>query len=70
MTDIPRSSIARTAKLVGLPLGHAGRAALGVGPDVPVTECDARRTDSAKQVLLVLLQHLAAKARGELVTTP
>ena len=31
VTDIPRSSIARTAKLVGLPLGHAGRAALGVG---------------------------------------
>ena len=34
MTDIPRSSIARTAKLVGLPLGHAGRAALGVGKRV------------------------------------
>ena len=34
VTDIPRSSFARTAKLVGLPLGHAGRAALGVGKRV------------------------------------
>ncbi len=34
VSDIPRSSIARTAKLVGLPLGHAGRAALGVGKRV------------------------------------
>ena len=34
VSEIPRSSIARTAKLVGLPLGHAGRAALGVGKRV------------------------------------
>jgi len=34
VTDIPRSSIARTAKLVGLPLGHAGRVAMGVGKRV------------------------------------
>ncbi len=39
------------------------RAALGVGPEVPVTECDARRTDSAKEVLLLLLSHLADRAR-------
>ena len=31
MSDIPRRSLSRTAKLVGLPLGHAGRAAVGLG---------------------------------------
>ncbi|WP_392542848.1 ABC1 kinase family protein [Oryzobacter telluris] len=34
MTDIPKGSVARAAKLVGLPLGHAGRVALGVGKRV------------------------------------
>ena len=37
---------------------HAVRDALGVDPFVPFAECDARRTDSAKEVLLMLLQHL------------
>jgi signal recognition particle receptor subunit beta len=45
------------------------RAALGIGPEVPVTDCDARQTDSAKQVLLTLLQHLAARARGEVLAS-
>ena len=31
MTDIPRRAVARTAKLAALPLGFAGRAALGLG---------------------------------------
>ncbi|WP_106296539.1 ABC1 kinase family protein [Knoellia remsis] len=31
MSDIPRRSLSRTARLVGLPLGHAGRAAVGLG---------------------------------------
>ncbi|HYN29802.1 MAG TPA: AarF/ABC1/UbiB kinase family protein [Dermatophilaceae bacterium] len=34
MSDIPRRSLARTAKLVGLPLGHAGRTAVGIGKRV------------------------------------
>ncbi len=37
---------------------EAVRAALGIGPDVPMAECDARETDSVKVVLLELLQHL------------
>lgn len=41
------------------------RAALGVGEQVPVTDCDARETGSAKQVLLTLLEHLAAAARQQ-----
>lgn len=31
MSDLPRRAITRTAKLAGLPLGVAGRAAIGVG---------------------------------------
>ena len=34
VTDLPRGALTRTAKLAGLPLGHAGRAALGVGKRV------------------------------------
>src|SRR5688572_6690761 len=60
VTDIPRSSIARTAKLVGLPLGHAGRAALGMGKrvggrpaEVVAAELQAR---TAEQMFAVLGQ--------------
>jgi predicted unusual protein kinase regulating ubiquinone biosynthesis (AarF/ABC1/UbiB family) len=60
VTEIPRSSIARTAKLVGLPLGHAGRAALGVGKrvggrpaEVVAAELQAR---TAEQLFAVLGQ--------------
>lgn len=41
----------------------AVRSALGVGDDVPLIECDARRTASARDVLLLLLEHLADAAR-------
>ncbi|GAA5183570.1 AarF/ABC1/UbiB kinase family protein [Rugosimonospora acidiphila] len=34
MTDIPRRAVTRTAKLASLPLGFAGRAALGLGKRV------------------------------------
>jgi len=43
------------------------REALGVSPHVPMTECDARRTDSAKQVLLLLLAELVDAARARTV---
>ncbi|MDZ7675234.1 MAG: ATP/GTP-binding protein [Acidimicrobiales bacterium] len=36
------------------------RAALGVSDGVPVVACDARQTDSARDVLLALLEYLAA----------
>ena len=58
VTDIPRGSIARTAKLVGLPLGHAGRAALGVGKrvggrpaEVVAAELQARTAEQLFSVL-------------------
>lgn len=50
------------------PLGEV-RDALGVGAAVPVTECDARRTSSARDVLLLLLEHLAAARRAAVPVT-
>jgi signal recognition particle receptor subunit beta len=40
------------------------RDALGVGPGVPMVECDARSKESAKTVLLTLLESLVARARA------
>ena len=31
MTELPRKTVARTARLASLPLGYAGRATLGLG---------------------------------------
>ena len=31
MTDLPRKAVARTARLAALPLGYAGRTAMGMG---------------------------------------
>lgn len=42
----------------------AVREALGVSGHVPMTECDARETGSAKQVLLLLLDELVNAARA------
>ena len=60
MTDIPRGSLARTAKLVGLPLGHAGRAALGVGKRVGGRPAEAVAAElqarTAEQLFAVLGQ--------------
>jgi uncharacterized protein len=44
------------------------REALGVSPDVPLLDCDARRRESAKTVLLTLLETLVARARAQAVT--
>ncbi|MGH9191872.1 MAG: GTP-binding protein [Acidimicrobiales bacterium] len=38
--------------------------ALGVTPDTPLVECDARNKDSVKMVLLTLLESLVAKAQA------
>jgi uncharacterized protein len=40
------------------------REALGVGPHVPVIECDARMKQSVKQALITLLESLVAQARA------
>ena len=40
------------------------REALGVAHDTPIVDCDARNKDSAKMVLLTLLESLVAKAQA------
>ena len=58
MTDIPRRTVTRTAKLATLPLGVAGRAALGLGKRLggrPAVEsprsCSGARPSSCSRVL-------------------
>ena len=52
MTDIPRRAVSRTAKLASLPLGFAGRAALGLGKRV---------TGLASEVISAELQQRTAE---------
>jgi signal recognition particle receptor subunit beta len=45
------------------------REALGIGPHVPIVECDARERESAKDLLLTLLHDLADRARQRTAAT-
>lgn len=45
------------------------RDALGIADTVPMTECDARHTSSSKNVLLLLLEHLAGADRRPAAVT-
>jgi predicted unusual protein kinase regulating ubiquinone biosynthesis (AarF/ABC1/UbiB family) len=45
MTDIPRRAVTRTAKLAALPLGFAGRAAMGLGKRVTGMAAEAISAD-------------------------
>ncbi|GAA4208355.1 ABC1 kinase family protein [Actinocatenispora rupis] len=60
MTDIPRRAVSRTAKLASLPLGLAGRAALGLGKRVTGTAADLVSAEiqqrTAEQLFSVLGQ--------------
>lgn len=42
---------------------EALREALALGPSVPMLTCDARRREGAKQVLIALVEHVAAGRR-------
>jgi uncharacterized protein len=46
------------------------RAALDIGPHVPVLMCDARRAGSAKQVLVVLVEHALRLAAARSAPSP
>jgi predicted unusual protein kinase regulating ubiquinone biosynthesis (AarF/ABC1/UbiB family) len=60
VTDIPRRAMARTVKLASLPLGYAGRAALGIGKRVtgidPETVAAEIQQRTAEQLFSVLGQ--------------
>lgn len=62
--DIP--FVVAVNRFEGTPRHELGavRDALGVSAHVPMTECDARRTDSAKEVMLLLLAELVDAARA------
>jgi hypothetical protein len=60
--DIPFSIAVNCFEGADLYDEHEVRDALDIGPHIPVTFCDARQRDSAKQVLLCLLEHLMATA--------
>jgi predicted unusual protein kinase regulating ubiquinone biosynthesis (AarF/ABC1/UbiB family) len=58
MTDLPRRAVARTARLAALPLGYAGRSAIGLGKriggtpaDVVMTELQARTAEQLFKTL-------------------
>ncbi|GAA2094019.1 GTP-binding protein [Actinomadura alba] len=53
--------------------GHsteAVRAALDLGPDVPVITCDVRDRESGKQVLITLVEHVLTSMSGRRDTVP
>src|SRR5919206_834378 len=52
MTDIPRRAVSRSAKLASLPIGFAGRAALGLGKRV---------TGAASEVISAEVQQRTAE---------
>ncbi|MFC7447471.1 ABC1 kinase family protein [Rhodococcus daqingensis] len=63
--DIPRSSSARTAKLASIPLGIAGRAAVGFGRKLvggDREEIDAKLTQQAAEQLFTVLGELKGGA--------
>lgn len=65
MPDIPRSSSARTAKLASIPLGMAGRAALGFGRKLAGgnrAEIDAELTAKAAEQMFAVLGELKGGA--------
>ena len=58
MTELPRKAVARTARLAALPLGYAGRSALGLGkrlsgrnPDAVMTEIQQRTAEQLFRTL-------------------
>ncbi len=58
MTDLPRRTVARTAKLASLPLGYAGRATIGLGKRIGGAPAEAVATSvqqrTAEQLFKVL----------------
>src|SRR5213596_2918003 len=71
MTDLPRRAVTRTAKLATLPLGLAGRTALGVGKrvggrpsEVVIAEVQQRTAEQMFRVLGELKdsEHLLGRA--------
>ena len=64
MTDLPRKAVARTARLAALPLGYAGRQALGVGKRLGGKPAEAVMTDIQQRTAEQLFRTLGELKGG------
>jgi hypothetical protein len=63
-TRLPFAVVVNTFDGAPVYPAEAVREALAVGPAVPVLACDARQREGAKQVLIALVEHVAAGRGG------
>jgi predicted unusual protein kinase regulating ubiquinone biosynthesis (AarF/ABC1/UbiB family) len=64
MADLPRKAAARTARLAALPLGYAGRSALGLGKRLGGAPADAVMTDIQQRTAEQLFRTLGELKGG------
>ncbi len=64
MNDVPRKAVARTAKLAALPLGYAGRSALGLGKRLGGKPAEAVMTDIQQRTAEQLFRTLGELKGG------
>ncbi|MCP3422946.1 ABC1 kinase family protein [Nocardioides pinisoli] len=64
MTDLPRKAAARTARLAALPLGYAGRQAMGLGRRLGGASADAVLTDVQQRTAEQLFRTLGELKGG------
>ena len=64
MTELPRKAVARTARLAALPLGYAGRSALGLGKRIGGKPADAVMTEIQQRTAEQLFRTLGELKGG------
>ncbi len=64
MTELPRKAVARTARLAALPLGYAGRSALGLGKRLGGAPADAVMSDLQQRTAEQLFRTLGELKGG------
>jgi predicted unusual protein kinase regulating ubiquinone biosynthesis (AarF/ABC1/UbiB family) len=64
MAELPRKSVARTAKLAALPLGYAGRTALGLGKRLGGASAETVLTDIQQRTAEQLFRTLGELKGG------
>lgn len=64
MTELPRKAVARTARLAALPLGYAGRSALGWGKRIGGASADAVMTEIQQRTAEQLFRTLGELKGG------
>ena len=64
MADLPRKAVTRTAKLASLPLGYAGRTALGMGKRLGGAPAEAVMTEVQQRTAEQLFRTLGELKGG------